>query len=213
MAANLKESRKIAVGRNGAPISDAMDAAETFVGSLELDGKTSLRMRLLTEEVLERLRGMHEDFSGLFWLESDGRECRICIDGSAEVDIAAERSLVAVSSDGKNASVRGFTAKLTRFVQHHKVYLQRLNTLMSLGAGVGAEDYLYIGATHPSFEMTNVLWSMNDYKSFLFDEANAGEQVAADRDELEKSILGNLADDIQVGVKEDRVRITVIRKL
>ena len=208
-----KQSRKIAVGKGAALTAEAMDAAEAFVKTLELDDKTALRMRLLTEEVLEMLRGMLDGFSGLFWLETDGRECRICIDGAADVDLAAERSLLSVSRDGKNVSVRGFTAKLSRFVRHHKEYMARLNALMNLSSALCPEDYLYIGAMHPDYEMQDVTWSMNDYRKFLFDDESASEQLAADRDELEKSILGNLADDVQVGVKEDRVRITVIKKL
>ncbi len=162
MADKITESRKIAVGKSAALTVEAMDVAEAFVQGLNLDQKAALRIRLLTEEVLEMLKGMVDGFSGLFWLEADSEECRICIDGVAEVDIATEKDLLSVASDGKNASVKGFTAKLTQFVRHHKEYLARLNALMKLGSGLCAEDYLYIGAIHPNPEATEVLWSMCD---------------------------------------------------
>ncbi len=208
-----RESRRIAVGRGAALTSEAMDAAEAFVRELDLDQKAALRMRLLTEEVLEMLRNMLDSFSGLFWLEADERECRICIDGTAEVDLAAERDLLSASTDGKNVSVKGFTAKLTQFVRHHKEYLARLNALMNLSSGAFVDDYLYIGALQPRVDPSAVRWSMADYRQFLLDDETAAEQVAADRDELEKSILANLADDVKIGVKEDRVQITVTRKI
>ncbi len=213
MAEKMKESRKIAVGNGAALTGEVMDLAEAFVKGLDLDQKSALRMRLLTEEVLEMLKSIVDDFSGLFWLEADGRECRICIDGTAEVDIAAEGNLISVSKDGKNAAVKGFTAKLTQFVRHHKEYLARLNELLELGGAAYADDYLYLGAIHPRVDASAVMWTMTDYKKFLLDDANAAEQVAADRDELEKSILANLADDVKVGVKEDRIQITVVKKL
>ena len=213
MAVALKQSPKIAVGKGAAPTAEATDMAEAFVNGLALDAKTSMRMRLLTEEVLEMLKGMVGAFSGLFWLEADDKECRICIDGTAEIDVAAERDLVSVSKGGKNASVKGFTAKLTQFVRHHKEYMQRLSGLMELGGAVYPEDYLYIGPMHPTYEMVDVTWTMNNYKHLLFDDLQDDARAAADRDELEKSILANLADDVQVGVKEDRIKITVIKKL
>lgn len=213
MAEKCRESRKIAVGRGAALTAEAMDAAEAFVHELKLDPKATLRMRLLTEEVLEMLRSMLDGFSGLFWLEADDKECRICIDGTAEVDLAAEKDLLSVSSDGKNTAVKGFTAKLTQFVRHHKEYIARLNSLMNLSSAAYSDDYLYIGTLQPRADASAVMWSMADYRKLLFEDEAAAGQIAADRDELEKSILGNLADDVKVGVKEDRVRITVIRRL
>lgn len=214
MAGKITQSRKIAVGKGAALTAEAMDTAEAFVKELRLDDKTTLRMRLLAEEVLEMLRGMLDEFSGLFWLEADERECRICIDGTADVDVAAEKSLLQVSKDGKNFAVKGFTAKLTQFVRHHKEYIQRLNALMNLSGGIYPEDYLCIGATQPSLDAADVAWSMSDYKKILLDDMNAASAQAAEaRDELEKSILANLADDVKVGVKEDRILITVIKEL
>ncbi len=211
--ANPTQSRRIAVGQGAALTAEAMDAAEAFVKTLDIDGKAALRMRLLTEEVMELLRSMVDGFSGLFWLEADDKACRICIDGSADIDLAAERSLLSVSKDGKNTAVKGFTAKLSQFVRHYKEYMERLNALMNLSSAICPEDYLYIGSMHPGYEAPEVTWSMNDYRKFLLDDKNASEQIAADRDELEKSILANLADDVQVGVKDDRVRITIIKNL
>ena len=214
MAGKHTESRRLAVGKGAALTGEAMDMAETFVKTLNLDEKTTLRMRLLSEEVIEMLKSMVDEFSGLFWLEADGEACRICIDGTADVDLAAEQKLISVSSDGKNASVKGFAAKLSQFVRHHKEYMEHLSGLMNLSGAINPEDYLYIGAMHPGYDINEVVWTMNDYRSYLFgDEFYNDDQVTADREELEKSIIGSIADDVQVGVKDDRIKITVIKKI
>ena len=214
MAGKRTESPRLAVGKGAALTGEAMDLAEAYVKSLNLDEKTTLRMRLLSEEVIEMLKGMVNEFSGVFWLESDGAACRICIDGTAEVDLAAEERLLSVSSDGKNVSVKGFAAKLSQFVRHHREYMERLSDIMNLSGAINPEDYLYIGAMHPGYDINEVVWTMNDYRSYLFgDEFYNDDQVKADREELEKSIIGSLADDVQVGVKDDRIRITVIKKI
>ena len=57
-----------------------------------------------------------------------------------------------------------------------------------------------------------LVWSLCDYRQYLSDDSHLTEQAEEDRDELEKSIVANLADDVKVGVKGDRITITVVKK-
>ena len=62
------------------------------------------------------------------------------------------------------------------------------------------------------FPEYGVMWSLNDYRQSL---SEAIENVGGAKDawdELEKSIIGNVADDIIVGVKGNRVDMTIICK-
>ena len=67
------------------------------------------------------------------------------------------------------------------------------------------------GMMTPSADMTPV-WTLQDYKNDL-DKAR-GEDAEVDEmlDELEKSIVARLADDIVVGVKGDRVDLIITKK-
>ena len=68
--------------------------------------------------------------------------------------------------------------------------------LMSMGSpSMAAEGYAGV---------QNILWSMEQYKAAL-----DGEEQKEAWDELEKSIVANIADDAVVGVKKDRIDMTI----
>ncbi len=209
MIQEIRESRKLRVGGSTELTEAAMNEAESFVASLRLNEKTALRMRLLTEEIIEMVKSMAGVFDGLFWLEAGGGECRVRIEGKAEMDVGKEKTLVSASSTGRNDSVKGFTAKIANFIRHHKEYLGYL-----ADPGMAFDgDYLYIGAMDFGPDMAETVWSLQGYRSYLADSENGSEQVEEDRDELEKSIVGNLADDVRIGVRGDDISITVIKKI
>ena len=54
---------------------------------------------------------------------------------------------------------------------------------------------------------------MHNYSQYVTDQSNTDDGIEEARDNLERSILANLADDIQVGVLEDDITITVIKKI
>ena len=209
MIQEIRESRKLKVGGGAELTEAAMNEAESFVASLRLNSKTALRMRLLTEEIIEMVKSMAGVFDGLFWLEAGGGECRVRIEGRADMDVDKEKDLVSASSTGRNASVKGFTAKIANFIRHHKEYLGNLADAGAVFDG----DYLYIGAMDFGLDMAETVWSLQGYRSYLEDSAHGTVQVEEDRDELEKSIVGNLADDVRIGVKGDDISITVIKKI
>ena len=52
---------------------------------------------------------------------------------------------------------------------------------------------------------------MQQYRNYLEQEKDDGEDVDALLDELEKSIVANIADDVRVSVRENNIEM-VIRK-
>ncbi|MBR5336611.1 MAG: hypothetical protein IK152_01360 [Lachnospiraceae bacterium] len=208
--ANITGSRRLEVGNDNSKVSAAMNEAENFLKELNLDEKTTLRIRLLTEEVLEMVKTMVGEFKGEFWVESTGKEFRIHLDGTAEIDLEKERELLSASKDGVNVSVKGFGAKISRFIRHHSEYMDEL--LDAMGESTTA-DFMYVGAMDGCISQTSMAWSMMQYKQYLESGQEQGQQIEEDLDELEKSILANLADDIKVGVKDDDITITVIKKI
>jgi hypothetical protein len=59
--------------------------------------------------------------------------------------------------------------------------------------------------------MDTVYWSLSDYKNNVGKEG-ASEEHKERWDELEKSIVNNIADDVQVGVKGNHVVMTISYK-
>ena len=52
------------------------------------------------------------------------------------------------------------------------------------------------------------IWSFNKYKSF----AGSDQAEKENWDELEKSVVANLADDVTVGVSGNRIRLAITRR-
>ena len=55
-----------------------------------------------------------------------------------------------------------------------------------------------------------MMWSLNDYRTCLESTVDSNEASKNAWDELEKSIVGNIANDILVGVKGDKFEMTII---
>ena len=202
--------KRLPIGSDIEHITAAMNEAECFIKNLNLDDKTALRVRLLTEEVLEMLKTMVGEFTGSFRVEVVNGEFRIHIDGTAEIDLDKEEELLSVSKTGENISVKGFTAKISQFIKHHKEYLNNLFDAMGENPSI---DYMHLGPMDGYISQTALMWSMSEYKDYLESGKLAAEYAEEDLDELEKSIVASLADDVQVGVKDDDITITVIKKI
>jgi hypothetical protein len=182
LAAILRESDKVA----------------DYVG---LSHKQSLQLRLLCEEADGMLPNIIDDFEGSLWIEYDNGVCRLNVSiRIPELTAGRKRELVEISSNKKNASSAGIVGKircaLEDFLLNEDEYVRSTSVGLfppSTGYSEGV-DYSYI-------------WSLEQYKNTVNEEA---ESVAWD--ELEKSIIASVADDVIVGVKGNNADIIIVKK-
>ena len=57
---------------------------------------------------------------------------------------------------------------------------------------------------------SGISWSLYEYRNALSDSIDTSESAKEAWDELEKSIVASVAKDVIVGVKGDRVDMTVV---
>ena len=62
-----------------------------------------------------------------------------------------------------------------------------------------------MGGSSAYTSSTNLMWSMSDYTDVLYGP-DGDEQ---ERDDLEKSIIANIADEVSVGIAGDNVEVIV----
>jgi hypothetical protein len=74
-------------------------------------------------------------------------------------------------------------------------------------------DYMYLGEMSHNYVGSDFVWSLCDYREFLDENGGSSKKVEEEKDELEKSIVASIADDVKVGVKGDNITITVIKKI
>ena len=200
-------SDKFMVNSDAGRMAAARYATENFAWQIKLDKRDTLRLDLLVEETLGMVKTMLDDFYGQIWFVADGKACEIHFEATADMNANKKEELLAVSSTGKNAAARGFMAKLGDMIS---------GALHGFGQTIDAygQETVKYGIVHSPAPMSGnadmmTIWTLQTYRSDL-DQAR-GANLAAEEawDELEKSIVAKLADDIVVGVKGDRIDLVI----
>ena len=173
-----------------------------------LEAKKALRIRLLAEELCGMLPGLVENFSGAFWAENEGDIYELHVElkaGDMNLDLRDE--LISVSKSGKNAAAKGIMGKIRAVAE-----TMLLAATDSSIAPPANEFYDYngfnmgFGYIDPEIAITSgyiYSWSLFNYKTAVEEKKEEA------YDELERSIVAKLADDIIVGVRGKNVEIVV----
>jgi hypothetical protein len=78
-------------------------------------------------------------------------------------------------------------------------------------SGIPMLDYGAMGGEDPMMLQSMYTWSLQKYRDSV-EEAKEDSEIAAEAwDELEKSIIANIADDVQVGIMKDTVELIVYK--
>ena len=179
-----------------------MDAALAQIDKISvykgLSPKNTITLRLLTEEVLALMRAIAGNVNGEFWLEDRDGVYELHLLVRTLVDETIRKQLLSASSSGKNEATRGFMGKIRSFFEP--------------SSGVPMFSAGFVGGAPQMYE--SYVWSMEDYRDQLrqrqeLDQRNAGEEW----DELEKSVVAKLADDVKVSIRGRNVEMTIIKNL
>ena len=166
-----------------------------------LDHKQTLQLRLLCEELDGMLPKIIEDFDGELWFEFYDGVCEIKVSlKSKAMTIDKKESLISIAKNNKNAAAVGIVGKIRCAIENFLLDEENLQAIsissrpMSISMGYGeCVDYAY-------------LWSLKQYKNSVSIEQKE------DWDELEKSVIASVADDVTVGVKGKTVDIVITKK-
>lgn len=170
----------------------------------DLDKKQGLQLRLLSEELVGMLPELLNRYSGEFWIENEGNSFEIHATVTSAVYNSEERNKVmSISSSGKNAATVGFMGKVRGIVD---AMLLSMADTDSLSMAAVMDTYNLDGPN----EMLYSTWSLERYRMELqkVEETESKEYW----DELEKSIVANLADDVMVGINGRVVDIVIKKK-
>ena len=190
----------------------ALREAEKFAEYNDLTGKNAMHLRLLTEETLSMVHGIVSDFQGKLWFESldmpDGLLCRICVSANKDVDMKQEEQLLSVSTSGKNVRAKGIMGKIREMF---RVSMQC--SADGTYSGSAMQDSWYKMGTHydpMSYNsvMADSYWSLQRYRENI----QSDEESEEEWDELEKSIVGKLADEVKVGLLSGLAEVIIEKK-
>lgn len=193
----------IVVRNNGKRMDEALRETERFAAYQHLDHKEALHLRLLAEEMMGIVKGIVGEFSAKFWIEGEKREVQLMLEADAAVDLEQRDRLLEVSSSGKNYAHRTFTGKLAGLFETCMMSYDETAAYAWQTADFGFDMMPGLGYDR--------VWSLGSLRSGIKDtpvDVNKKEQW----DELEKSIVAKLADEVIVGVKAHKIQMIIKKK-
>jgi hypothetical protein len=207
----MEKSTELYLKNTESSAAEALKMVDDYINARDMEKKKALHLRLLAEETIGMVRAMAGDFKALFWLEEDDGEYRVRLTAKTEMDKGKKQDLLSVSKSGKNASAKGFMGKIGEIIENGLLHYSEVMKLQQEYGG-GYVDYALIGCDVPEAPVMGepIVWSLNNYKEGL-EQADDSDAPAKEAwDELEKSIVASIAKDVVVGVKKDRVEMTII---
>ena len=182
----------IIISNDGNGMEKALIQAELVAQYKDLEQKAALHLRLLTEEMLGMMRSITGERTGRFWIEDQDKVFQIHLQVETIMDFDKEEKLLSASTSGKNEAAKGIMGRIRAFFD--PMYW------------ANAPVHIDMETMHVPFS-----WSINSYKQKVQEELKHGQEGAAEAwDELEKSVVSNLADDVKVSIQGRNVEMVII---
>ena len=211
------QTDRIKVASDGSGREEALREAEKFAQYVGLSPKEGLRLRLLTEETLGMVSAITEQFDADFWIEStEERCCRLHLTAKTDMNYAKKKELVSVSTSGRNEAAKGFMGKIRELFEN-AVYssdaeFERLASDPETGPMLMATMEMY-ESDLTAGDSLFYLWSLERYRAAMEEEKEQSPVVKEAWDELEKSIVASIADDVRVSVSGKKVELIIEKQL
>lgn len=165
--------------------------------------KQALHLRLICEELDGMLPELVGNFEGKLWIEVENNIC--AVKASIELDSVTSKKkekLIDISSGKKNAAAIGIVGKIRSamenfFLDYNESDASIMSSsLMDMRTSFDLSmDYAYY-------------WNLCEYRNTV-----QKEDKKEAWDELEKSVIASVADDVTVGIKGNKAEITIIKKM
>lgn len=199
------KTNEILVNNKGMGIDAALQDTEMVAAQMGLTKREALHLRLLAEETLGMVGAMVDEFHAAFWLESEGLRCRINLEALALMDGDKKRELMSTSSSGKNILAKGLMGRIAETIEnglYHYDDVMRIQNEYGAMRGPDAPSY---------YDDFPYYWSLNEFRREC-EEQQEQEDPSYLEEDLERSIVANLADDIKVGVRDQRVKLIITKE-
>ena len=188
----------IEVSSRGSKFDAALAQAEKVAEYKGLSHKNALHLRLLTEEMVSMLSSVAGNIKGQFWIEDEDGVYQLHLLAETDIDADKRKQLIGASTSGQNEAHRGIMGKIRAFFEPDD------DLPVFYGAAISPIDDIY-GET---------AWSMQAYREQVKQYMEQKRQGATEAwDELEKSVVAHVADDVKVSIKGRTVELTIIKKI
>ena len=192
------KTEMIAVSSRGSGMDAALNQAEDTARKLGLSHRETLHLRLLVEEMMNMFHSIIGQLEGRFWIETNNGECRLVLQAKTLMDNEQRQQFLSAATSGKNEAHRGIMGKLRAFFEPMPI--------------TDAPAYL-TKTTLPGDRDGELTWSLEAYRERLNRRKDASEGASEEWDELEKSLVSHIADNVEVSIRGYDVQLVILKKL
>ena len=191
------KSEVIAVSSKGRGMDAALAQADSTAQQMALSHRDAVHMHLLVEEMMSMVRSIIGQLEGRFWIETEDKGYRLVLQMKSLMDSEQRAQLLSASTSGKNEAHRGIMGKIRAFFEPMPIddtpaYL--METVM------------------PNAANGDLTWSMEAYKERLLKRKEASAGAQEEWDELEKSVVSHIADNVTVSIRGYDVELMILKK-
>ena len=199
------KTQPIIVKGSGEGISEALAVTEVQGKNAQLDNKSVLHLRLLAEELFGMLKGIAGEITTEYWLDFEGKNFELHLKSNIKLTNEMREQFFAASSTGNNYATVGFMGKIRVMIAG--ILLSAKETLpYAMINTVSAQPMGGVATENAS------VWSLANYKTEIEKDVSKSKEASEVWDELEKSIVANIADDFKVKIIGNSVEILVLKK-
>lgn len=195
----------IVVSSRGSRMESALAEVDKVAAYKSLSPKQALHLRLLTEEMMGMMRSITGESEGKFWIEDEDGAYQLHLRVLTRMDSEKRDQLLSAASSGRNESAKGLMGRLRDFFDRgaDEDIAGMTNPLLLPGA--------FEHSSTPSLDWE---WSMMRYEQALAPSVSRKDQAALEAwDELEKSVVARVADDVKVFIRGATVELVLLKKL
>ena len=190
----------ITVSGTGMHLETALREADRVAAYREMTKKDAIHLRLLVEEMMGMVRAIAGNTDAQFWMEAEKDEYRLHLRFLTGLDPEKREKLLSAASSGRNENAKGFTGRLRSFFNW-----------CFCSEPVRFSDPLMLPDVLEN--ATNWEWSMARYERTLAVKKQNDPSAQEAWDELEKSVVAHVADDVKVFIRNSEVEMVIIKKL
>lgn len=189
-----------AVRRN----NDANEIMKEFAEKNGITGKDCYHLGLLTEEALGMANQILNVYNGELWVESTASGYEIILEAAVHEKDGGKAVLT--------ASPEGFMAKIAEMLNCSYVFENIVEMPEDL-AGM-LPDYISYGIREEKETQAWAgRWSLSAYRDNLRKRLKENPKAEPALDELEKSIVAHLADEVTIGIQGHRIRLAISKNI